>query len=280
MSIVGHDKILEDLKKLAAAGKLSHGYIFFGPAMIGKKMAALSFAHFLERSDVLGGKLLQDGMLIAPDEGNTISIDSVRLLKRFLSQKPLLSGYRTAMIDDADRMTGEAQNAFLKIAEEPPASTLLILVTSDIESLLPTLTSRLQKVYFSPISDENMETLLVDRVADQKKRKLLAEKSFGKPGLALSLAGKDGKLHDLMKSASDLLCLPENKRRDFIKKLIEPDEFNFLEFLDALILSVASSAKENAQKMAFWHKLMRLRERCASFPLNPRLQLEGLLSGL
>ncbi len=107
--LIGHGKIIEDLKRLAAEKKLSHGYIFYGPAMVGKRLVAQNFANFLETDDFSEPKLLRDTLLIAPDAKGTVSIDSIRTIKNFLWQKPNTSAYRTVIIDDAELMTSEAQ---------------------------------------------------------------------------------------------------------------------------------------------------------------------------
>ena len=132
--MIGHEKILDDFQSLIKRDVLGHGYVFVGSAMVGKKAAARWLAEHLEGST----GTLGDYKLIEPGESNSIGIDAVREIRNFLWQKPNVSSRRTLIIDDADLMTTEAQNALLKITEEPPASSLLILITSDVESIMPT----------------------------------------------------------------------------------------------------------------------------------------------
>ncbi len=178
MDIVGHAEIIGDLKKLTKKGTLSHGYIFYGPAMVGKRTIALAFAKFLEKGEfepVLEHEVLQDAKLISPAPGeNSIGVLAAREVKHFLWQKPNVSEKRTLIIDDAELLTTEAQNALLKVTEEPPASSLLIIVTSDTESLMPTLLSRLQKIYFGAVAEKEIAGPV-------------AKKALGKPGLASRL---------------------------------------------------------------------------------------------
>ncbi len=299
MSIIGHSHTISDLKRLAENGDLSHGYIFYGPAMVGKCLVAKSFANYLERGDFSvsaqggspssvaeplrrtgasggkGGGILQDSVLIEADEKGTLGIDKIRQLKNFLWHKPVLSLYRTAIVDDAELMTQEAQNAFLKIAEEPPQSTFLILVTSDIEALTPTLRSRLASIYFSVLPKGLVSGWLVEKFGISKKAAQdLALQSLGKLGLASRLVN-DKELQDYLKSAETLLKSSFEKRRDVIKKILENDDLDFNKFLDAMILRVAPDASKGDYK--FWHKLVELRGEAAYFNLNPRLQLENLL---
>jgi len=286
MEIIGHKKILDDLKALAEKGELSHGYIFYGPSMVGKRTAALAFAHFLERGVLDAGlhgtlreaKLINLASMKALDSDtkNSIGIDAVREIKNFLWQKPEASPRRTLIIDDAEFLTTEAQNALLKVTEEPPASSLLIIVTSDIESLLPTIVSRLQKIYFGTVPVRAIEEWLArDHGIAAANAKIFAERSFGKPGLAHALA-TDKEFREGLAHAATFLKTSPAARKEFIKKLIEPDEFNLRTFLDALIMNLAWETPSVAQA-ARWHNALALYGSAADFGLNPRLQLEALL---
>lgn len=239
-------------------------------------MVALGFANYLETGKFEEGGLLQDAILIRPDEKGTLGIDAIRTLKNFLWQKPVFSSRRAAIIDEAELLTTEAQNALLKIAEEPPPSTLLILVTSDIEALAPTLRSRLSRIYFSIVSKGSILELLQKMGLPKKTADDIAERSFGKPGLASRLVNDDA-LKARLQSASTLCKVSGDKRRAFIKGLLDDEEFDFNAFLDAMILNIVPEAKQNPQ---FWHQLLELRGKEASFNLNPRLQLDNLTRDL
>ena len=288
--LLGHESILADLKSLADRDALSHAYLFHGPAMVGKKMAALALARHLEiRPETLrpAGAPLMDCRLIEPGENGSIGIDAVREISHFLWQKPNVSPRRTLIIDDAERLTAEAQNALLRIAEEPPASSLLILVTSDPESLAPTIQSRFQKIYFGLVGarDQGPGRLGEPRFAGTGNRET-ARKSFGKPGLVWRLE-HDKEFQEQISRAEQFLKSSPATRRDFIKKLIEPEDFSLNKFLDAVIMVLAWEMEWGTRDMGhgtrdkgllnLWHATLALRDRQASFSLNPRLQLESLL---
>lgn len=290
--VVGHDRIIEDLKRLAKTGDLSHGYIFFGPAMVGKRSLALAFANFLERGERFGltsaeafaeQKFLTDGLLIEPGETGTIGIDAARQIKYFLWQRPTTSQYRTVVIDNAELMTAEAQNAILKIAEEPPQSALLILITSDLDGLLPTISSRLQKIYFPTISEKIIAGYIQKTFPQERAPEAIARRSFGKPGLASRLIG-DKELAESLKTAENLLRIQGEHRRDFVKVMLKSDDFNLNKLLDAMIFVATSevvksfrvSPRQVSVDPRWWHKLLELRYNSAYFGLNPRLQLEAL----
>ncbi|MDE2020132.1 MAG: hypothetical protein KGJ13_07345 [Patescibacteria group bacterium] len=303
--MLGHQKIFADLQSLARGNALSHAYLFHGPSMVGKKRAARMLAEYLEsegleqrlkkdeRSGVVSpighyastaeeNAILNDCTMIEPMNGS-IGIDAVREIKNFLWQKPNASPRRTLVIDDAELLTAEAQNALLKITEEPPESSLLILVAADAEALMPTLLSRLEKVYFGLVPEREIAAWLGARKKEKgtrDKESFPIQRSMGKPGLAWRLV-HDEELKKNIALAENFLKSQPATRRDFIKKLIEPEEFDLNRFLDAVIMVLAWNRTGN-QKPAtgnrLWHKALALREREANFSLNPRLQLENLLS--
>lgn len=280
--LVGHRLLIEAFTKFSKSGTLSHAYLFFGPEGVGKRFFALSLANFLERGefdyDEAGSKVFNDLLVLRPDGNKTIGIEPIRGVKSFLYRRPNLSSRRTVVIDGAEFLTTEAQNALLKITEEPPESALLVLIARDHEILMPTLSSRLQKVFFSSLDREEVEGWLVSAQAvPAKKAKELAGKSKGAPGLALRFL-KDEGFVEVVSLAEKFLAVSGSGRRDFIKKLIDPpvggEDFDVLGFLDALIIVVANSEKMNYN---LWHRVLELRKNISNFSLNPRLQLEALV---
>jgi DNA polymerase-3 subunit delta' len=142
-SILGNAAALDRLRGLVRGGRLAHAYLFSGPEGVGKKLAALEFARALGASAEV---------VSVPEDKHEIGIAQVRELIRKLS---LTSRDRRAVIfDDADRMSEDSMNALLKTLEEPPDRTVLILVTSVPDRLLPTIRSRCQRVLFFPLGDE------------------------------------------------------------------------------------------------------------------------------
>jgi len=275
--LIGHEKLKKDFRELVQKNKLAHGYLFFGQPRVGKKLFASCLANFLETGKLLEpDKILADFLMIKPDEQGTIGIDQMRQLRNFLWQKPFASSRRTAVIDDSEAMTGEAQNAILKIAEEPPESSLLILIASDYERLWPTLQSRLQKIYFAPVGQKLIEEWLKETVkckADDARN--FAEASFGQPGLALMLASDEGfKL--LRQSAEKFLKSGFWERRNVIKTILEDEKFNLSRFLEALLIFLSNDVV-SGKNADLWHKISALRRDGESYNINPRLQLEALL---
>ncbi len=286
--IVGHEGNIKDLKTLHATGQLGHGYVFFGPSMVGKRTVACALAKFLEKGEFeppAEGEVLQDFKMIdaafmqARDpeaSGETIGIDAAREVKHFLWQRPNVSPRRVLIIDDADLLTSEAQNALLKITEEPPASSLLILVTSDPDALLPTIVSRLPKLYFGTVPQAAVTAWLIGEQGIAKtKAEPLASRALGKPGLAWRLAHDDA-FRARLELAERFLKTAPAARKDFVKALIEPDDFSLRAFLEALV-TVLAWAEPSKGKAALWHAALRLSENAGTASLNPRLQLMALM---
>ena len=279
--IVGHKRVIEDFQRLADSGRLSHGYIFFGPQMVGKHLVAISLANYLENGKfepLDESKVLSDAFFVKPDEGGSIGIDAMREIKYFLWQKPNRSSRRTVVIDRADALTTEAQNALLKITEEPPQSGLLFLVIKEPEMLNPTLRSRLQQIYFSNIPEDEIEGFLVkSKLAKAKEAKDLAKQSFGQPGRAISLLRGESE-NEMVIKARELMEASPLKRKDIIKNLLAKDTFSFRDFLDGMITSLVEDKEIPRSKIAFWHRLLEIRNDAQYVGLNPRLQIDYILN--
>ncbi len=93
-----------------------------------------------------------DTSLIFPNKNGKISIDKIRSLKKWLQRKPFQASKKIAIIEEAEKLTLPAQNAFLKTLEEPPAHSLLLLTTANYHLLLPTVVSRCHLIKIKPIS--------------------------------------------------------------------------------------------------------------------------------
>ncbi len=288
--ILGREKIIADFKKLADSGMLGHAYLFYGPAMVGKRTCAAALARFLEKGvfePPAENEVLQESKTIdlafakqldLEKKGDSIGIGAAREIKNFLWQKPNASPRRTLILDEAEFLTAEAQNALLKITEEPPPSSLIILISSDPEGLLATILSRIEKVYFGLVPEKEIVAWLVkERKLPVADAKIFAKRSFGKSGLAIRLA-EDKNLQNNIALAEKLLKAQPAARRDLIKEILEPDEFNFNKFIGALIIAIASG-KESKTRNLLWHRTLELADREANFSLNPRLQLENLFVG-
>src|SRR3989344_875630 len=278
--LAGHKEKTKIFKELYINDTLSHGYIFFGEEQVGKKSFALAFANFLERDKFESPEgLLSEAKLISPEEGS-IGIDTVKEAKRFLSQKPILSKRRILIIDDAHKLTPQAQNAILKVSEEPPQSSLIIVISPTLDSLLPTLTSRLQRVYFSRIKTEEIAKLLENMGLDSAEANKLAKEALGRPGRAID-AMENVEFKRFSKLVKDFVK-DRSSRKDVLQSLIkENDDVKDRDLIDIFVSHIMAELALDSLKNA--ETLSRLCDRFAKmsdFTTNRRLQLETALWNL
>ena len=182
--IVGHKKIIRRLSREAARGCADGSYIFSGPEKVRKRTVALDFA----------GKILKEKeaeknsnffSLRSGEEGGEIKIEETREFLRAMSFTGLGNGRRVFLIDGADNLNRQSQNALLKRLEEPRKGNVIILVVKDEKNILPTIASRCRRIRFSLVGNEEMEEILKIYPED---RKFLEFWSFGRPGRAIELA--------------------------------------------------------------------------------------------
>jgi DNA polymerase-3 subunit delta' len=264
-------------KTLADSQTLSHAYLFTGPEGVGKKTFAKSFGAYLEGQDFdLPLRAPTDYLEIGPDEMGKIGIAAVRQFQENIAGRPVVSQYRLGVIDNAETLTEEAQDALLKTAEEMPARAVLILVVSDPLSLTETLRSRLQRIDFMDhLNEEEVAEWLSAQFEVNKKDALVAaKKSFARPGLAWRILF-DEPLKLRLIAAENLLD-SGSAAAAAIKTYLAENEDNFLlvPFLDALALVVSWRRPVNG---AGWHKLMKAREIASRTGLNPRIHLLDII---
>jgi DNA polymerase-3 subunit delta' len=134
----------------------------------------------------LGGNF-PDFIHIQPD-GQNIKIEQIRDLNRSLSFAPLSAEHRVCVVQQAEAMTGEAANSFLKTLEEPPPGNILILNAREPRDLLPTIVSRCQRVPFQPLPVRAMADWLVkEKDIDGQRATIAAKGSSGSLGSALRM---------------------------------------------------------------------------------------------
>lgn len=163
---------------------VSHAYMFEGPNGIGKNTMARELAAILLEMENLFNS--PDYIEIKPD-GNSIKIAQIRKLQSDILVKPYKS-YKIYVIDEAQKMTVEAQNALLKTLEEPPKYAIIILITNNKESLLDTIKSRCEIIKFTPIPMQEVASYLTMNGIDSKRASLLANFSRGSMKKAIELS--------------------------------------------------------------------------------------------
>ncbi len=204
--IVGQEQIKEHLRNAFSAGKVSHAYIISGEKNAGKEFIAKVFAMALQcekkeaepcqecRScrQALSGNH-PDIIRVTHEKPNTISVDDIRSqVNNDVAIKPYSSDYKIYIINEAEKMTVQAQNAILKTLEEPPAYAVILLLVSNLNTLLPTIVSRCVVLNMKPVSDELVKKYLMEQlqVPDYKAEVCVAF-ARGNVGKAKALASSE-----------------------------------------------------------------------------------------
>ncbi len=218
---LGHGEIEKQLLELYNGGRMPHALVFTGSQGIGKATMAYRFARFLLKSGIkddsqvsmFGDAPAATSLDVATDDPvfrrlasgghadffstekkfdetknqfkNALDVEEVRKIAPFLRMTSSEGGWRIVIVDDADSMTRNAQNALLKILEEPPPNAVLILVAHNAGGLIPTIRSRAHYIHFRPLTDNVMKDLLGKATPNLSTKDTtalinLAEGSFGK----------------------------------------------------------------------------------------------------
>ncbi len=201
--IVGQPAAVEHLKRLLAADRLPHALLFVGPSSTGKGMAAKRLAQALfchapnQGPGEACGQCPSCVKMAEQCHGDyheitvttkTIPVGAIRDATRQLVLRPVEGGVKFLLIEEAERMNASAQNALLKTLEEPPGNTHIIVTTSRLRAVLPTVVSRCQRVHFAPLPTEALTQLVAERRGlPTEQAHLLAALSQGSLGVAMEL---------------------------------------------------------------------------------------------
>lgn len=274
--VLGFEKNKKLFQTAIFNSQLAHAYLFTGQEMIGKRTFALELAvkiinpaPFVDMSAAKPSEAwFKERCGASPDicfvnaemseSGQTIAIAEARRIKNFVSMTPYAGERKVVVIDDAHLMTTEAQNALLKVLEEPSPSSVLILVTASPDGLLPTIVSRCQEVKFTPHPRKIIESLLIDSGLTKKQQEFLVEFANGRVGLVKNvLAEKSfGEIEESVRELAHLVKADINERIVVAQKLT--DEKNKADL---------------ARKVLYWQLYMRMR---LDEPKAPKI-LRGLL---
>lgn len=229
--VLGHDAIEQSLLSLYNNGKLPHALIFAGPMGVGKTTMAFRVARFLLKhgnqdssQDSLFGDAPEQptNMHVSPDDPvfhkvasgghpdlrtierpmderkgtrkSAVDVETARSIAPFLRMSASDGGWRVVIVDEADTMNYFAQNAILKILEEPPPKALLILICNRLGTMLPTIRSRCRTFNFAPLDKPTITSLLKRAApsATSGEIALLTELSDGSMGRAMALQEEGG----------------------------------------------------------------------------------------
>lgn len=295
--IIGNKKKIDILRQIIKSNNIPHAMIFSGPEMIGKKKIAIEFIKNIFCEELCGEcyfcKSIEynpDINIISPVEGN-IEIEEIRKAKERLSLKPYHNKIKALIIDDSHLMKSDAQNAFLKMLEEPKGDTLIIFITPFREMLLKTIRSRAQEIKFSLVGNEEIEKYLISLGASSKKAKEISLISSGQIGKAINFFEDKSKMDFFNKSIEDIIFLSQSnisQRFQYAEKL-KDDKIKIIEILDIwerflrreILLKVfnyKSSVNYSLQKTKeLIDELEKIKYIIESSNINKRIAFESLL---
>lgn len=206
-------------------GRMHHAWLLTGPRGIGKATLAYRLARFILRYGAPESAAAAGARDLSLDETDQIfrqiaaqshpnllvirrpydeknkrfktvtTVEEVRRTSAFFGMSAGAGGWRVAIVDAADDMNVNAENALLKILEEPPANGLFILVSHQPGRLLPTIRSRCRTLNLKPLASADLARVLAAngaKVADEGEREAIARLAEGSAGRALSIAAGGG----------------------------------------------------------------------------------------
>jgi DNA polymerase III delta prime subunit len=182
--------LISDFKRFIATDTLAQSYIFFGESYGARTRLGKTVLQLLEG----GGTMPIDGMVIEKDREGTIGIDAVRGAIIWLWQSPLRAMRKSVFVVDGEAMTLEAQNALLKVVEEPPSAGLIMMSVKDPSALIAPLVSRCERVYVSAVFAP----------PEKQTEREAAMEQLGKKFVLGNAAARKKIIGDLLKNEGDL----------------------------------------------------------------------------
>jgi len=215
--LTGNSRAKAVLKRMLVADRLPGSMLFAGEEGIGKKLFALEIARALncrtpknqegcgvcsscvriaklnypqrddadEWTQIIWTDHADVGLVVAPKR--VLRVEQMRQIEKEANFRPFEGKARVFLIDEADKLNDASANALLKVLEEPPRTSHLILITARPATLLPTILSRCQMIRFSPLTPNEIETHLIkNKLVDSKTARLRARAAGGSIGRALS----------------------------------------------------------------------------------------------
>lgn len=286
--LFGYDNLVSDFKKIVDKRQLSHAYLFFGEPQVGKFLFAQSLANYIENQKFEKPLvILRETLIIDFSKKNeekeagqeSLGIEAVREVSRFLYQTSISAPYRVVIIRDAQWLTQEAQNALLKILEEPPLRGVIILTASDKTAFLSTVSSRVLAVFFKTLPDSAILDFLVKYgTIKPDNAKEIVSQSFGRIGRALEIieGTKDRlaveQIVNTAISAKDSYSLEASI--DSLLKLAEKNINTLYWFYETIIIYLRKKVVHNSSALLVINQEIQNLE---SISANKRIHIKNIL---
>jgi DNA polymerase-3 subunit delta' len=217
--IRGHRRLNDLLTHAIGRGALPPSLLFDGVEGVGKRLTAIAVAQALNCPSPSGGdscgvcsscrKIVRgahpDVVVVEPEDSGAIKIETVReeVIQKS-AYRPFEGRWRVFVIDEADALVANAQDALLKTLEEPPPASILILVTSRPDALLPTVRSRCHRLRFGRLSEAEVTAVLRERHGFSE-REARAAAVIADGSVSRALSAQQGELAESREAAAHLL---------------------------------------------------------------------------
>jgi DNA polymerase III subunit delta' len=250
-----------------------HALLLVGPHGLGKFTIASDFAQKLTTPEHIS--------VVAPDEKGTLTIESVRELYKLTRSRQ--ARHQVVIIDHAEAMGIEAQNAFLKLLEEPRAGVTFILTAPNEDALLPTITSRVQSITMQRLDQQQLQTL-ARQLQPQLGQQELAQLLFvadGRPAIVAQLLKDPGAFEhhkELMQQAKKLITASPYERLSSVAAITKSRD-DAMQVLQAMahMLHIQLLREPNDSLMHLADNIQITLARLAQNG-NPRAQLTALFT--
>lgn len=250
--IVGQEQLKEHLQNAIATNKVSHAYIINGERNAGKEFIARVFAMTLQcekgETEPCGechsckqalGNNQPDIIYISHEKPNTIGVEDIRVqINGDIAIKPYSSPRKIYIINEGEKMTPQAQNALLKTLEEPPEYAVILILTTNVETMLPTVLSRCVVLNMKPVSDRLVKKYLMEQLAvPDYKANISVAFARGNIGKAKMLASSE----EFEKVKDEAITLVKNindmEISEIVKAIKKISEYKFdvNDYLDILM---------------------------------------------
>lgn len=288
--ILGNEKVKDILKKAVQHNTVLHSYLFVGEEGIGKSLSAKEFAKSIlclgkEKPCEACKSCIEieennqpDYIEIVPD-GNSIKIEQIRNMQLKVAEKPIVSTKKVYVIQEADTMTQEAQNALLKTLEEPPEYITIILIASNENSILNTIKSRCTKIVFEPLSNEELKRYAQEYWKDAT----IPEEVFASSMGSIARLRNNIEHQELYTNVYQCINQIENKSLlDFLKQAesiakAKEESDAVLEFLVSILFSLAKEKTEKKQNYLNCVEIVDNTKKNLQFNSNYDMQIDTML---
>lgn len=250
-NVIGQEQIVSHLQNAISSSKVAHAYIIHGERSSGKEFISKIFAKALQCEgdgekpcgECRSCKQADNGnhpdiILVQHEKPNTIGVEDIRQkINSDIAIKPYSGSHKVYIVNECEKMTVQAQNALLKTLEEPPAYAVILLLTTSLDALLPTILSRCVILSMRPLKDSLVKDYLMkDIQVPEYKAEVCVAFARGNLGRAKALAVSEEFDHIKQEAVTLLKYIRDMEIHELVEavKKISEYQFDINDYLDIL----------------------------------------------